>query len=296
MQAKNMIADSSEIIFECYLFFKTTLSVSTCNVSIDNIFNQISRVIRSTQTCIGTHKLVYDECCYYFLHHFNHENKGLGQISTDINAMKQENKQLKEKIEMQDKRIEFLEREGRKKNLVIMGVADKEGEGEKEMLDKITLLMSNIGVEMDKEIELEDYIRLGKFREAGTRPILIKLRKFSKKMEILKHAKNLKGTDIWINEDYTKEVQEERKKLIPMMKEARSKGHKALIKYNKLIINNEVYDMERNDLASQQKLRKVYSSEASTSTKRLVSERSPEEDTLGAQLRKITKKTTWTKN
>lgn len=222
-------------------------------------------------------------------------DKKLGQIATDTNAIKQENKQLKEKIEDQDRRIEFLEREVRKKNLVITGVTDEEAEGEKEMLDKVALVMNNIEVGMDEERDLEDCIRLGRYKEAGTRPILIKLRKFSKKMEILKQAKNLKNTKIGINEDYTKEVQEERKKLIPIMKEARAKGQKAMIKYNKLIINNEVYDMERNKPASQQKLQKVYSGEASASTKRSVSERSPKEETLEMQLRKMTK-TSLTKN
>jgi len=154
----------------------------------------------------------------------------LGQIVNDMNELKQENKQLKNKIENQEKRIEFLERDARKKNLVIMGVSDEEDEGESEMLEKITLVMNNIGVVMDKEMELEDYIRLGKYKETGMRPILIKLRKYSKKMEILKQAKNLKDTDIWINEDFTKEVQEERKKINTFHEGSEIKRKKGTVK------------------------------------------------------------------
>ncbi|KAK4877387.1 hypothetical protein RN001_009893 [Aquatica leii] len=69
-------------------------------------------------------------------------------------------------------------------------------------------------------------------------------------MNILKNAKTLKGTDIWINEDYLKEVQEERRRLIPYMTEAKNKGYKALIRYDKLIINNETYrtkDLEKDE-------------------------------------------------
>lgn len=73
------------------------------------------------------------------------------------------------------------------------------------------------------------------------------------------------------------------------MKEARSKGHKALIKYNKLILDNEVYNKEGKDLPTQQQQQKEKSGEKSTSIKRLLSERSPKEDMLQAQLRKITK-------
>ncbi|KAK4880782.1 hypothetical protein RN001_008928 [Aquatica leii] len=57
--------------------------------------------------------------------------------------------------------------------------------------------------------------------------------------KILNSAKNLKGSDIWIDEGYTKKVQEERKKLIPLLKEAREKGQTAYLIYDKLKIYNK---------------------------------------------------------
>jgi hypothetical protein len=49
------------------------------------------------------------------------------------------------------------------------------------------------------------------------RPILIKLRTKQNKLEILKRDNHIKGIDIWITEDYTKKVQQERKQLIPRL-------------------------------------------------------------------------------
>lgn len=219
----------------------------------------------------------------------------LGKIANDMNIIKLENKQLKEKVEKQDKRIESLEKEARKKNLVLKGVMDEEAEGQGELLEKIALVMNNVGVEWEKERDLEDYTRLGKYREDGTRPILVKLNKYNKKIEVLKQAKNLKNSEIWINEDFTKEVQEERRKLVPIMKEARRKGQKAILRYDKLIINNELYDIDGKNTAIIKQTQQGAADEPSGSIKRSVSDRSPKEDLLQAQLRKITK-TTKTKN
>lgn len=213
----------------------------------------------------------------------------LGQIVKEITAVKIENEQLRLKVEKQDERIEFLERELRKKNLIITGVVDEEGEKEHETLEKILVVMNNIGVEIDKEKDLEDLLRLGKYKATGMRPILIKMRKYSKKTEILKQAKNLKGTTIGINEDYPKEVQEERKKLIPIMKESRAKGQKAFIKYNKLIIDNEIYKTAKIDLENQQQKQREKYRGSSSSVKRPISERSPNSDRIETELKKVTR-------
>jgi hypothetical protein len=53
------------------------------------------------------------------------------------------------------------------------------------------------------------------YKAGKKRPILIKLRTRPNKLEILKRDNYIKGIDIWITEDYTKKVQQERKQLIP---------------------------------------------------------------------------------
>lgn len=53
-------------------------------------------------------------------------------------------------------------------------------------------------------------------------------------------------TLICIGGDYTKHVQEERKVLKPTVKEAREKRLRANIGYDKLIVNDEIYEVKRN--------------------------------------------------
>ena len=56
------------------------------------------------------------------------------------------------------------------------------------------------------------------------RPILLELRIWNQKMEILRRKNKLKGTAIYINEDFPKEVLDQRRELVKHMKAEREQG------------------------------------------------------------------------
>lgn len=205
-------------------------------------------------------------------------NNKLDEITKEMRQLKQENNELKNKLIFHEDKIEQLEREIRKKNIVVKGIPDEEEENEEKGREKINTVILKMGVEIDEKIEVDEIRRIGKYDSNRTRPILVKFTKESTKMKILRSARKLKGTDIWVDEDYPKNIQEERRELIQKMKEARNKGETAILRYNKLIINNEIY----------KKQRKV-EQEQTPGVKRTVGERSPDGDSLQEQLRKITK-------
>lgn len=215
-------------------------------------------------------------------------NGKLDAVVDELKMIKHENARLKEKVKTQEERILQLEREVRKKNIVINGVEDVENEDESEREDKVSTLINKIGVEINMREDIDEIIRVGKYSREKKRPILVKLNKERMRTKILQSTKNLKGTKIWINEDYPRDVRVERKMLVHQMKEARNKGCRAQIRYNKLIINDEVYtagDIEGEELA------KVDQTENETGNrqKRTVSERSPGGDSFEEQMRKITR-------
>ncbi|KAF2889168.1 hypothetical protein ILUMI_17005, partial [Ignelater luminosus] len=51
------------------------------------------------------------------------------------------------------------------------------------------------------------------------------------KQEIMERTKKLKGTNIWVEEDYTPRTMEERRKLVPFLNDARHRGERAILKY-----------------------------------------------------------------
>ncbi|KAK4884065.1 hypothetical protein RN001_000336 [Aquatica leii] len=100
-------------------------------------------------------------------------------------------------------------------------------------------------IQVNMEIEVNEVVRLGNYSTNRNRPILVKLSSFNRKRDILKAAKKLKGTKIYITEDFPKKIQEERKFLIEKMKEARQEGNRAYVVYNKLIINSTSYKVQQ---------------------------------------------------
>jgi hypothetical protein len=60
----------------------------------------------------------------------------------------------------------------------------------------------------------------------------------------LENTKKLAGSKIRIEQDYTWETRQIRRDLIPYLKEARNKGHRAVIKIDKLIVNGRPYELK----------------------------------------------------
>lgn len=197
--------------------------------------------------------------------------------------LKLENKQLKEQVVSQEIKIKTLERETRRKNLVIKGVQESGREEVAETIVKVSEIMESMGVKLDPTRDIDEARRLGHPVMGKKRPILLKLTTGSKKREILMKTKELRGTNVWIDEDYTRETQEERKQLMAPLKEARGKGHRAYIRHNKLIIDEEAYVMKHSELI------KIAEKQNQSYKKRTVSERSPEGKGLDEQLAKVTR-------
>lgn len=208
----------------------------------------------------------------------------LGYLVIENEQRKEENEKMREKIINQEFKIAALERETKRKNIIIRGVEDKENESRDETTKVSAQIVQKLGVTINKEVDIDEAKRIGKYKADGQRPIVLKLTTGTKKAEILRNSKGLKGSKIWLDEDYTKEVQEERKILIPQLKEAREKGNKAQLKYNKLIINNVIY--ESKDFKN---MEKNENEQDPNEKKRTISERSPQSTTETGQVAKISK-------
>ena len=59
--------------------------------------------------------------------------------------------------------------------------------------------------------------------------------------------KKLKGSRIFINEDYPDAVRQKRRELLPQMKAARERGDFAVLRYDKLIVHKQGANGKRSD-------------------------------------------------
>lgn len=149
---------------------------------------------------------------------------------------------IKEQLGKNTQHLSSLEREKRRKNLLIFNIDEEVGEKISDIENKIAqlivqkLLVSDFCLSQDV-----DYCRrLGKVPTSEkTRPIILALTTERKKWAILKNCNKLKGSNISIREDYPEEVRAKRKGLLDEMKKLKREGKTVSLVYDKLFIRED---------------------------------------------------------
>jgi hypothetical protein len=117
---------------------------------------------------------------------------------------------------------EAMERDKRRKNIMIMGVPEQDEEKTKEF---VKVLLDDL---LKEEVEHTVIGRVGRVDGAKVRPVRISIEKADMKRNILKHASLLKAETkyekVYVSPDLTRIQQEEDKKLRDMVKEYRRQG------------------------------------------------------------------------
>lgn len=182
-------------------------------------------------------------------------------LQSDIATLRQDvtlkNQELEKKIQdceinqaKQDARLNFLEKEYRKKNILIHGIPEEINN--KRELETYILNLINRKMEINTTIvEIDGFYRLGPPKDRKNRPVLVKFISRRKIIEILTKTRTLRDTDVYITEDLSKEEQETRKSLVVEMKKHREQGKHAIIRNNRIIIReNEKEERTRKRLPS----------------------------------------------
>ncbi|XP_062568339.1 uncharacterized protein LOC134230520 [Saccostrea cucullata] len=145
----------------------------------------------------------------------------------------------KENAEIRDSIVDLKTRSMRD-NLMFSGIPEQKGEDTEGVLQ----LFLRKKFKLDYEISFERVHRLGKFTEFSDRPrnIVAKFTYFKDREYIRTKAPHrLHGCNIWVNEQFPAEIEERRKKLYPVMRQARLDKCKTKLVRDVLYINGKVY-------------------------------------------------------
>lgn len=153
-------------------------------------------------------------------------------LDEKLKILREENNDLKTKVNSLEQKITYYEKEKRRNNLVFFGI-DGKGKTELELVDCIKEIVVESGTHLDSQ-EISNVQRIGKQSEK-IQPMIVSLTTTWKKHLILKNKRNL-PTNVYVKEDFPKEVLEIRKQLQPKVEEERKNGNIAFIKYDKLIV------------------------------------------------------------
>lgn len=158
----------------------------------------------------------------------------INSLSEKFNSLQLKNELLEEKIEEQSNKINNLERQCRRRNLILFGV--EETEKSYDELEKLVIHIINTYIKISCDIySIEAVRRLGK-KGAKVRPIAITFSTLGLKLKIQKNKHNLKNTAYYIKEDFPIEILIKRKELQVQLQKEKDAGNTAFIKYDKIVI------------------------------------------------------------
>ena len=160
----------------------------------------------------------------------NKYDKDVQMLTDNVEQLKSENGMLREKLVTQ-------ESYSRQQNLVFSGVPECDNENLTEIFESIARDKLNLR----HHVKLEDIHRIGRPRENFSRPFIVRFSFRADRMKVWESKGKLKRTGIYINQDYSREEQAVRKKLLPVMYEARRQNMKAELEGTNLKINGKIY-------------------------------------------------------
>lgn len=93
-------------------------------------------------------------------------------------------------------------------------------------------------------VVLERAHRVGQRRDARPRPIVARFGRFCDREAVMRNARKLKGTNIFINDDLCAASQAVKNSQMPLFKQARAQGKVAFFHHTKLIIKEKQQDSD----------------------------------------------------
>lgn len=178
----------------------------------------------------------------------NDTNEKITVIESVVYELQKENIVQEKKIKELESKIEVLERQTRKNNVIYFGIEEVEDENIKTLEQNIINVITKKQEVNLNQTEINNVYRIGKINnERQPRPVIVSLTNFKRKTEILSSRAKLRGSDIFVNEDMTRKQQEVRKNLNVHAKRLREEGKRVSIKGDRIVIHENTYDIDELD-------------------------------------------------
>lgn len=159
----------------------------------------------------------------------------LGVVNEKVLEIEREKDLLKEEVV-------YLQSQSMRNNLVFGNITEAQTEvpeDTEKIVREFMVEKMKIARKLVDDMQFERVHRMGQklMREGKHRNIVAKFTLFKEREYVRKQWKALRGTDYFVYEQFPKEVNDRRKKLIPRMKAEKQKGNRAWIAYDTLYVN-----------------------------------------------------------
>jgi len=219
------------------------ISVNELKRDIADIKSAVASLTKTVDNMYSSNEKVELEICKI--------NQRLSHFDKTVVNCDSKYDELREKFEVLNERVIAMESYSRRDNLLFEGIKEAPPgvqESSRDCVKKIQdVLKNNMKIDDVQNIRISRCHRLGRppplnaSSGAPDRPrtVICRLHFFGDRQLIWTQKEKLKGSGIWLQEDFPKEINDRRKKLLPIMFAAKRQGLRANLVVDKLHITNQ---------------------------------------------------------
>lgn len=170
-------------------------------------------------------------------------------IQRELQQLKAETDCLQKKLNEADRKIDDLESRTKRNNLLFFGFPKKANETTDDCEASVSSFLKH-------ELEIPDTIEFDRVHRLNNRndaPIIARFTFYKDRVKVMKAKYKLKGSKIFIGEDFSSRVREMRKLLIPHMKKARSEGKRVKMVFDHLYIDGKKFYADTDGALTEQR-------------------------------------------
>lgn len=161
-------------------------------------------------------------------------------MRVELNGVKIEREEMEKNLNDMDKRMERIERDKIRNNLIVTGINIDGKMGEQLKTTMRDMLERELGV----KAEIEKALKI------NSKKCVVEMQRWTDKVKILEEKKKLRGKNIFIDADLTRKEREVQRKIRERAREERVRGRKTRVGYRKLWIDGKElrWDDQREEL------------------------------------------------
>lgn len=161
--------------------------------------------------------------------------KGVSEeVSSHINRLEETQKDI-------EKTLIDLQCRSMRDNLLFFGLAEPDGNRKENCVNIVDEFCEDyLGISNISQ-DIERAHRIGRRRSGEFRPVVVKFSSVRIREKVRSNASRLGGTRFGIQEQFLRQIQEQRKQLYPILKDARKRGKRATLVVNKLYTDGVEY-------------------------------------------------------
>lgn len=142
---------------------------------------------------------------------------------------------LTQQIKDMEDRMNYQEDYSRRNNIRISGVQELNSEQTWEQTAAVVTSLLQDKLQLP-DLELERAHRVGQHRDGRPRPIVARFSRFCDREAVMRSARKLRGTNVYLNDDLCAASQAIKNAQLPQLKQARALGKIAYFRHTKLIV------------------------------------------------------------